>query len=92
MLVGAVSRTEAALSYQFSQLPELSECLMVSAGQGGGEGGKEGGCPPPSGQLGSFPRGTAGRGWVSEAGTSPSPRSHLDARPRPLFPGSLQGP
>ncbi|XP_027988631.2 maestro heat-like repeat family member 5 isoform X2 [Eptesicus fuscus] len=29
MLVGAVSRSEAAHSYQFSQIPELSECLMV---------------------------------------------------------------
>lgn len=35
MLVGAVSRSEAAHSYQFSQIPELSECLMVSARLGG---------------------------------------------------------
>ncbi|XP_036193393.1 maestro heat-like repeat family member 5 [Myotis myotis] len=29
MLVGAVSRNREAQSYQFSQIPELSECLMV---------------------------------------------------------------
>lgn len=31
MLVGAVSRNGDAHSYQFSQIPELSECLTVSA-------------------------------------------------------------
>lgn len=34
MLVGAISRNEGAHSYEFSQLPELLECLMVRAGPG----------------------------------------------------------
>lgn len=50
MLVGAVSRSGDAHSYQFSQIPELSECLMVSTRPGGG---REGG--------GALPRQTS---WV----------------------------
>lgn len=45
MLVGAISRNEGAHSYEFSQLPELFECLMVRAGPGAEA--EAGGRPPP---------------------------------------------
>lgn len=38
MLVGAISRNEGAHSYEFSQISELLECLMVSQGPGAEEG------------------------------------------------------
>lgn len=38
MLVGAVSRNEGAHSYEFSQVSELLDCLMVSQGPGAEEG------------------------------------------------------
>lgn len=83
MLVRAVSRNGEAQSYQFSQIPELSECLMVSA-RPGGQGGR--GCPPPSDQLGSFLRSTAEGGLGLKPAQADPRLSHLEARPCPLSP------
>lgn len=61
MLVGAISRNEGAHSYEFSQLPELFECLMVRAGPGAEA--EAGGRPPPPGPAASTrgPRRERGR-------------------------------
>lgn len=71
MLVGAISRNEGAHSYEFSQLPELFECLMVRAGPGAEA--EAGGRPPPQDprRPQEAPAGNGG-GWTPRAGMSSS--------------------
>lgn len=58
MLVGAVSRNEGAHSYEFSQLPQLLECLMVSTRFWGT--GRGGGAPSDQQRSGEAPAGKGG--------------------------------
>lgn len=65
MLVGAVSRNEGAHSYEFSQLPQLLESLMVSTRFWGT--GRGGGAPPGTSSAHERrPLGRVGR-WISGA-------------------------
>lgn len=85
MLVGAVSRNEGAHSYEFSQVPQLLECLMVSTGSGA----QAGVGAPPLGPA-ALRRGPHWEGWA--VGFLEPPRcSHLEAHPRPPLPWSCPG-
>lgn len=71
MLVGAVSRNEGAHSYEFSQLPQLLECLMVSTRFWGT--GRGGGAPPRTSSAQERPpQGRVGR-WISRASQAFTP-------------------
>lgn len=87
MLVGAISRNEGAHSYEFSQLPELFECLMVRAGPGAEA--EAGGRPPPK-TRGVHKRPPQGTGAVGRLEQARAPRwlSHPEAHARPHFQGT----
>lgn len=85
MLVGAISRNEGAQSYEFLQVSELLECLMVSARSlGRGRASRGWTRHPP--QTAALTRGTSGRdgpAGLLEHGQAPHRFSHLKAHPRP---------
>lgn len=87
MLVGAISRNEGAHSYEFSQLPELLECLMVRAGPRAEA--EASGAPPPRTHS-VHERPPQGTGGVSLLGLvrAPCRLPHPEAHACPHFWGT----